>query len=246
MSRITRILARTLFNSAKNGTKYLNKSNLSDNLTQNQFFFDKRLMHSAHLKCWKCGIERKKISELFCNECKIIQEPENAQNYFKLLQIDETFDLNSKELQNKYRKMQTLLHPDKFSNRSIEEKRISEDYSSLVNKAYDILQSPLKRAVHLLNLKGETIQENERIDDKDLLMEIMELNERVEQVSTPEELKNLNKENNLALKHLNDKLSENFKQNNLLEVKKLIIKMRYYDSVSSHINSILRERGIVD
>lgn len=64
--------------------------------------------------------------------------------------------------------------------RSDEEKAISENYSSLVNKAYSVLQSPLKRAIHLLAIKGEQIQEDQKLENPQFLMEIMELNEEVQ------------------------------------------------------------------
>lgn len=60
-----------------------------------------------------------------------------------------------------------------------EEKLISENYSSLVNKAYQVLQSPLKRAIHLLAIRGEKIQEDQKLENPEFLMEIMELNEEV-------------------------------------------------------------------
>lgn len=63
--------------------------------------------------------------------------------------------------------------------RSDEEKSISENYSSLVNKAYSVLQSPLKRAMYLLSMKGENIQEDQKIENPEFLMEIMEINEEV-------------------------------------------------------------------
>lgn len=159
--------------------------------------FNERFQHTKPIKCWKCGIERQSISELFCQQCKIIQNPGDTNNYFKILQQNEIFDIDFKILRDKYRHMQSILHPDKFSNRwgtisstntvsifwnyrSTEEKNISEDFSSLVNKAYDTLQSPLKRALHLLCLKGEKINEDEKINDSEFLMEIMEINEEVQ------------------------------------------------------------------
>lgn len=48
-----------------------------------------------------------------------------------------------------------------------------------MNRAYNILQSPINRGLHLLCLKGETINENDKNADKEFLMEIMELNEEV-------------------------------------------------------------------
>lgn len=63
--------------------------------------------------------------------------------------------------------------------RSSEERNISEEYSSLLNKAYSYLQTPLKRAEYLLNLKGETISESDTINEPTFLMEMMTLNEEV-------------------------------------------------------------------
>lgn len=67
--------------------------------------------------CWKCGIERKNLSKLFCEECSYIQNPYQTKNYFKVMDMEEKFDLDNKLLRQKYKSMQTLLHPDKFSNK---------------------------------------------------------------------------------------------------------------------------------
>ncbi|XP_044762729.1 iron-sulfur cluster co-chaperone protein HscB [Coccinella septempunctata] len=205
-----------------------------------------RLQHTKPIKCWKCGIERQNLHELFCQQCKIIQSPDDEHNYFKLLQHNEDFDIDLDILRDKYRHMQSLLHPDKFSNRSVEEKNISADFSSLVNNAYNVLQSPLKRAVHLLCLKGEKISEDERIDDPEFLMEIMELNEEVENASDAEKLKELNSSNKKTTEKLELEISKYFKEKNLSKVKHCIIKLRYYNSISAHINNLMRERGIVE
>ncbi|XP_045465806.1 iron-sulfur cluster co-chaperone protein HscB [Harmonia axyridis] len=205
-----------------------------------------RLQHTKRIKCWKCGIEKQNIYDLFCPQCRIIQSPEDKHNYFKLLQQDEIYDVDLKILRDKYRHLQSVLHPDKFSNKSAEEKNISENFSSLVNKAYDIVQSPLKRAIHLLNLKGEKIREDEKIDDPKFLMNIMELNEQVTNASNADELKALNISNKKTLELLERKISEYFRENDLVNVKYCIIELRYYNSISLLINKIMREKGIVE
>lgn len=67
----------------------------------------------------------------------------------------------------------------KKSFRSDIEKQISAEYSSLVNKAYKTLQTPINRAIHLLRLNNETISEDNKSDNPEFLMEMMELNEEV-------------------------------------------------------------------
>lgn len=160
--------------------------------------------------------------------------------------MDDRYDLDAKELQKKYRQMQSVLHPDKFSKRSDEEKQISENYSSLVNEAYKVLQSPLKRAIHLLSVKGENVAEDQKLQDPEFLMEIMELNEEVEQADTPEKLSKLNEKNRKQLEALTKEVGECFDGNETKRAKEVIIKMKYYWSVGEHINRLLRERGITD
>lgn len=69
------------------------------------------------IKCWKCGIEKKSILELFCDQCNVIQSPHEKENYFKIFGLPDTFDIDSKSLTQKFRAMQSVLHPDKFSNK---------------------------------------------------------------------------------------------------------------------------------
>lgn len=162
--------------------------------------------------------------------------------------------------------MQSVLHPDKFSTRFVflffqvlafsfffvccrrsdEEKEISESYSSLVNKAFGVLQSPVKRALHLLAIKGEKISEEQKLDEPEFLLEIMELNEEVEAANTDEELVELNKKNKAQLEGLVQEVSNCFKNNDVRRAKEVIIKMKYYWSVGEHINRLLRERGVTD
>lgn len=130
--------------------------------------------------------------------------------------------------------------------RSDEEKEISENYSALVNKAYSVLQSPLKRALHLLALKGEKISEDQKLESPEFLMEIMELNEEVEEADTDEKLVELNARNKKRLEGLVNEVSECFKRNDVETAKGVVIKMKYYWSVGEHINKLLRERGITD
>lgn len=196
--------------------------------------------------CWKCGLERKNTKTVFCEECKVIQAPHDSKNYFKVFNLDEKFDIDTKELRDKYRKMQSYLHPDKFSNSSDEEKEISVNYSSLVNKAYSSLQVPLKRAEHLLELKGDKLGEEQTVDDPEFLMEMMELNEELENTKDVDKLRQLDSKNRTELENIARSIDECFKQNDLKQAKYFVVKMKYYSSLGNRINALLREMGVVD
>jgi molecular chaperone HscB len=130
--------------------------------------------------------------------------------------------------------------------RSDEEKNISENYSSLVNKAYGTLQAPLKRALHLLSLRGEEIEEGQKVDDPEFLMEIMELNEEVESADNAEKLKSLRQKNDVQLTKIAKEIESHFDTDQTAKAKEAIIKMKYYNSVNVYINNLMREGGVVD
>ncbi|XP_044260632.1 iron-sulfur cluster co-chaperone protein HscB [Tribolium madens] len=205
----------------------------------------KRFKHKA-IKCWQCGIERKNPGELFCEQCSFIQSPPEKDNYFKVFELEEKFAIDQKLLTSKYRQMQSVLHPDKFSNKSDTEKDISAEFSSLVNKAYNTLQTPLKRAIHLLHLKGGVIEEDQRVEDPEFLMEIMKLNEEVENADSDDKLKKLKLKNDSELAKIADEINKCFETNEINKAKENIIKMKYFNSVSLHINNLIREKGITE
>lgn len=237
---------------AKRLAGLLNDDMLVYNKFRNQIKTRKKFPSAAYASqrfepnvCWKCGLERKNIT-VFCEECKVIQNPHDTNNYFKVFNLDEKFDIDTNELRTKYRKMQSYLHPDKFSNSSDEEKEISANYSSFVNKAYSSLQVPLKRAEHLLELKGDKLEEEQTVDDPEFLMEMMELNEELENTKDVDKLRQLDSKNRSELENIAKSIDECFRQNDLKQAKYFVVKMKYYSSLGNRINALLREMGVVD
>ena len=96
-----------------------------------------------------------------------------------MLGVEKTFSLNQAELTKKFRQLQTVVHPDKFSNKSETEQNLSAEWSSLINKAYTTLSTPIRRGEYLLKLKDVEIPEGNTAVDKEFLMEMMERNEEV-------------------------------------------------------------------
>lgn len=66
-------------------------------------------------------------------------------NFFLMLGIKESFDINADELEIRYLKMQSAAHPDVGGCPAL---------SSTLNKAYGILSNNLSRAEHLLAIAG--------------------------------------------------------------------------------------------
>lgn len=71
-----------------------------------------------YISCWSCGNNiNNLVSNLFCSNCKVLQRPDELDNYFKVLGVKETYDLDETELSKKYKELQKHLHPDKYGNR---------------------------------------------------------------------------------------------------------------------------------
>lgn len=93
--------------------------------------------------------------------------------------IDRTFSLNSIELTKKFRQLQGIVHPDKFSNKSETEQNLSADWSALINRAYTTLLAPMRRGEYMLKLNDIEIPEGNTAVNTDFLVEMMERNEEV-------------------------------------------------------------------
>lgn len=152
----------------------------------------------AGKKCWNCSSEIVGKSNIFCPSCSKIQKPDIGviiiftsfasmtyhlltllQNYFELFDIKQQQKIEKDDLSKKFRNFQVQIHPDKFSGKSETEQNLSDEWSSLINKAYKILQSPLERGEYLLKLQGFELPEQNTIDDPEFLMDMMERNEEV-------------------------------------------------------------------
>ena len=103
-----------------------------------------------------------------------------SKNYFELFGMPAGFVLDAAELAARYRKLQKVVHPDRFAASGEHSQRLSLQSATLVNEAYDTLKDPLKRAVYLLHLKGVDIDPQQHtLNDPTFLMEQMELREAI-------------------------------------------------------------------
>ena len=107
----------------------------------------------------------------------------NIQNYFEIFGFPELYDLDLAELSNRFRKLQSAIHPDKFANASDAERMLSVQKSALINEAYLALRNPLERARYMLKLRGLDLSNDTSTSmAPEFLMQQMELREELEQV----------------------------------------------------------------
>ena len=80
--------------------------------------------------------------------------PDFKANHFELFGLPPVYGLDLSVLEQAYRTLQGQVHPDRFSHLAEAEKRLSMQWSTRVNEAWQVLRSPLSRAAYLLSLQG--------------------------------------------------------------------------------------------
>lgn len=103
------------------------------------------------------------------------------QNLFEILGLPTAFALDAKALEKAYFAAQRACHPDGFVGKSAAERVAAISRSQRVNDAYETLKTPITRAAHLLELQGITTIDDTAKAPPALLMEVMELRERLQE-----------------------------------------------------------------
>ena len=103
------------------------------------------------------------------------------EDYFTLFELAPVYDIDEAELTARYRRLQHLVHPDRYSAATAQERRLAAQRAALVNEAYHTLRDPLARARYLLALRGADLERHREVATE-FLMEQMELRERLEEL----------------------------------------------------------------
>ena len=185
---------------------------------------------SVNTICWNCE-NIIPPNTFLCNKCNKIQPPRQLDE-FKLMGLSETFDLDLDELENNYLKLQQLFHPDKFSQLSDQEIKYSTLLSSMINEAYQKLNSSISRATILLKLNGFNLHsEDKSFNDPEVLEEIMDIQNEFTKAENSEQKKLSIQKLNLKISETMDNLSISFKKKEYEIANKLNIKLSYLEKV---------------
>src|SRR3954469_19847959 len=135
--------------------------------------------------CWSCRAEVSAADPL-CPACGKVQPPLPAGariDKFALLGFEPSFDAPA-GLDDKFRALSRKLHPDRFARATPQERRYSLEQTTLLNDAYKTLKDPVRRAEHLLELRGVQGDPKmapafleETLDDRERLAEAKESGE---------------------------------------------------------------------
>ncbi|XP_050045958.2 co-chaperone protein HscB [Dermacentor andersoni] len=191
--------------------------------------------------CWNCS-EALTRTDIICRRCESLQEISHTLNYFEVFDEKAKYDFDASKLQQKFRELQRLLHPDKFATRSKKEQVLSDNLSALVNQAYQTLSKPDKRAKYLLKLSGKDL--DSVVLDAAFLGRMMELNEEVasieeqhDQKSAEEYLKIVHTE----MEQVTKQLSAAFEKDSLDQASIELAKLKYLRNVEAKLKDVIEQ-----
>ena len=102
-------------------------------------------------------------------------------NHFELFGLVEGFELDTRQLADTYRQLQTQFHPDRFATAPEREQLVAVQRAAQINDAYTTLKTPLRRAEYLLSLRGTDIRgEQQTLQDPEFLMQQLSWREELE------------------------------------------------------------------
>jgi molecular chaperone HscB len=99
---------------------------------------------------------------------------------FAILGVPEQFDQDPEELERRFRERSREVHPDRFARAPVAERVRALSDATALNDAYKVLKHPVRRAEHLLALRGAPLGEKDPVS-QEFLVEILELREALEE-----------------------------------------------------------------
>lgn len=148
-----------------------------------------------------------------------------SQTHFELFELPVSFDIDLQLLNTRFRKLQRVVHPDRFANASDRERRLSMEKATQINDAFQVLKSPQRRARYILELQGVSFDNEQDMSvDAAFLMEQIELREALAEITDGEtaldEINKILKDISERIASVLSELSELFSQGSLDETQK--------------------------
>jgi molecular chaperone HscB len=135
-------------------------------------------------ECRTCGAGAP-VDDHFCPQCSRILSLGRHGDYFAFLGVPRRLELDSQELERRFRDLSRKLHPDYFYNASPGERLASLERSSYLNDAFRALRNPVTRIEHLLAIEGVAplkADSGHAAAPPSLLEEVFELSERLDEI----------------------------------------------------------------
>lgn len=197
---------------------------------------------SVPTKCLNCKADL--TSPIVCSGCHTLYAPPGSANYFEVLGVPATFDLDPVEVLATFRSVAKQIHPDRFGGAPEEARTTATSLAALVNRAFEVLQDPVRRADYLLELAGGPSAAEVREVPGNLLAQVMMLREEVEEAKAGESGPTLDllrarvsEQRKTTLRSIAEQVRgvDNLDSDGRKELRKALNSIKYYDNLLSEL-----------
>lgn len=153
-------------------------------------------------------------------------------NYFELLDLPISYEIDLKLLNDNYLLKQQVYHPDNYDD---------SDLSVLINEAYRVLKDDYSRSIYLLKLNNIYEQDSKAEISQKVLLEIWSDLETVEETNDLNNLNQLYANNNERQKLLLASLSNSFNNNEMQEALAITDRLKYLNNLIRNIEVKIKD-----
>ncbi|KAH0728995.1 hypothetical protein KY289_000183 [Solanum tuberosum] len=211
------------------------------NFLRNDLGFSGRTLFSSEAaqknSCWNCcnGVSSNTTPFLVCTACGCVQPVDQSVDYFQIFGLEKKYEIEGENLERKYKDWQRKLHPDLVHTKSQKEREYAAEQSARVIDAYRTLTDPLSRAIYILKLEGVHVDEEEKIDDVELLTEMLEIRETVEEAADSQSLKQIQGQIQGKFEQSSISFADAFQSRKYEEALAAIRRLTYYKRANEEI-----------
>jgi Fe-S protein assembly co-chaperone HscB len=165
-------------------------------------------------------------------------------NAFLILGVPEQFEQDETQLSQRWKELQTQMHPDRFVTQDAATQRLATQWSIRINEAYQTIKDPVKRTTLLCELAGVSVGlETNTSMSPAFLMQQMQWREALEEAKTPEQIHDIqntvNHERTLALSSLSWLIDEKGDYTQAAQqVRALVFMDRFITSIYTKLDAL--------
>ncbi|KIK70992.1 hypothetical protein GYMLUDRAFT_150309 [Collybiopsis luxurians FD-317 M1] len=169
-----------------------------------------------------------------CPNCWNISNISSNTSYhdiFSLPTQSNPFIVDTTLLKQRFRQIQATCHPDTWASKGKDKQDTALALSSAVNHAYQTLLKPMSRIEYILSINGNPMEETDKLQDNEFLMDIMAAREEIENADTPEEAEAVIQENQTMIHTTLSEIAALVEQKDWVKAKEASIRLKYLEGV---------------
>ncbi|PCJ24835.1 MAG: Fe-S protein assembly co-chaperone HscB [Rickettsiales bacterium] len=156
-------------------------------------------------------------------------------NYFKLLELEQKYDIAPSLLEQQYLNKQLTYHPDKAESEPMRGKYL--EISMQLNDAYKILKDDYMRAEYMLKLSGQKFDDDtlkNKLSNSEI-EEIIDEYELIDEIDQLPKLKEIQLAKNSDKLKLTKELTDCFSNNETAKALDLTVRLKYLTNLVRNI-----------